>query len=155
MEAEIVAHRDSLAQAQREAEERTNAQAAMEAEIVVLRDRLGQAQRDAEERTNAQAAMQGEIVGLRGSLAQARREAMERATGTAALRTEIDSLQVALEAARQVGKVAIAALKISGEPLPRPDPQPRRWRQVLRQIFGAEKHHARGPGDLVLQSDRG
>jgi chromosome segregation ATPase len=151
-EAEVMVLRRRLAHTE---QERAAAVAQMQAETEVLHGRLARAEGEAVERTAAAAATRSESEALRGRLAQAERAEQEQAAAVATLQVEIDLLRDALEAARHVGKAAMAALQISAEALPQPDPQPRRWRQVLGQIFGGVKRHRSGRVDMALQSERG
>jgi hypothetical protein len=134
-----------------------------ERELSALRQALKQAEYEAQqsaaraeqERAAAAAQMQAQTEALRSRLTGAERTQQKQAAAAAALQAEIGALQDTLEAARQVGKTAIAALQISGEAIPQPDPQRPRWRQALWRIFRAVKEYRGRRTDLVLQSDRG
>jgi hypothetical protein len=151
MRSEVVKLRNALAEHQEQGRQQTAAVKTFEAQVRSLQERLLKA----EEVAVQSAATQSATEALRGALAQAEITKQERAAEAAVLKAEIDSLRDAVEAARQVGKVAMAALQISGEALPQPEPQQRHWRQVLRRLFGAVKEYRSGRANLVPQPDRG
>ena len=107
----------------------------LQAEIGALRQTLAQADRAAQERGVAAEALQTEVVLLRETLAKAQREAQERAAAVPALQAEIGALQEALTAARQVGKAAIAAFR-SETAAPAKSDEPRGWRSAVLRFFG-------------------
>jgi hypothetical protein len=137
---EIAVLREALVRSELLSSDRAMASALIQSEISALRKKLALAEHERDEHAVARKAFQRELTALRQALTQAEREARQTADGTRTMQAEIEELQDKLIAARQVGKVAMAALQISGEELPQPDQQPRRWRQVLRRIFGAVKH---------------
>jgi hypothetical protein len=152
---------EAFTQAERAVKERSAAAEAAQAEIASLRATVASTERQIQERSAAAAATEAELATLREALTQGEREAQQNAdrtramrAETVALRAEIGILQGALDAARQVGKVAMAALQIRGEALPQPDPQPRRRWHLLPRIFGVVKEYRSRTADLVLQSDR-
>jgi len=79
---------------------------------VTLREALAQAERAKQDGAVAAEVAQAEVVTLRETLAKARREAEQRAAAVAALQDDVVALQGTLTAAREVGKAAIAALRI-------------------------------------------
>ena len=107
----------------------------LQAEIGSLRQTLAQADRAAQERGVAAEALQTEVVLLRETLAKAQREAQERAAAVPALQAEIGALQETLTAARQVGKAAIAAFRMDAVAPARPE-EPRGWRRAVMRFVG-------------------
>ena len=136
MQAEVTALWDTLAQADREAQQRETAAVAMQGQLAALRGALAQAEREARQRTASEAALQSEIAGLRSELAKSEREAQERTAVAMASKAEISALQETLAAARQVGKVAITALRVDTVAPTRRD-RPRGWRRVVMRLVGA------------------
>jgi hypothetical protein len=134
-QAEIASLRATVASAERQVQERSAAAAATEAELATLRKALTQAEREAQQNADRIRAIRAETEALRSQLAKAEGEAAERAAVAKASRAKIESLQDKLAAARQVGKVAIAALGIDTEAPAKPD-APHRWRQILMWIRG-------------------
>jgi hypothetical protein len=132
LQAEVIALWDTLAQAEHEAQDRASAAAALQTEVMTLRVGMARAKR---EQPAVAARVETEVAGLRDALARAEHEAQERAAAGAALQAEMVALQEALTAARQVGKTAIAALRIGNAPPPKPD-GPRGWRQAIMRFFG-------------------
>jgi hypothetical protein len=108
----------------------------LEAEVGALREAVAKAERDAQERGAAAAAMQAELEALRETLAQTEREAQNRVAAQAALQAEIARLQETITSARQVGKAAIAALR-SEAAAPKKLDRPRGWRPAVMRLFGA------------------
>jgi hypothetical protein len=153
--AELAVVRGALAQAEDAAQENRTAAETAQAEAEILREALARSELLSSDRATACTTIQSEVSALRDRLAQVEGEAAEGSAASKAFRAEIEALQDKLIAARQVGKVAMAALQISGEELPQPDPQQRRWRHVLARIFGTVKEYHSGRPDMVLQSDRG
>jgi predicted nucleic acid-binding Zn-ribbon protein len=144
VQSEVSALRERLALGEREREEHAVARKALQREFMALRQALKQAEREVQQSADGTRAMQSERVKLRNALAatqsatealhrrlaQAEGEAAERAAAAKAFRAEIESLQDKLAAARQVGKVAIAALGIDTAAPAKPD-APHRWRQIF------------------------
>jgi hypothetical protein len=153
--AELDVVRAALAQAEGAAQQDRAAAETAQAEAAILREALVRSELLSSDRATACAATQSEVSALRGRLAQAEGEAAERAAAAKAFRAEIEALQDKLSAARQVGKVAMAALQISGEELPQPDPRQRRWWRAPARIFGTVKEYRSGRPDLASQSERG
>ena len=92
-----------------------------QAEVVTLREALTQAERAEQDRAAAAEVAQAEVVTLSETLAKAEREAEQRAAAVAALQADVVALQGTLTAAREVGKAAIAALRIDTAASPKPD----------------------------------
>jgi hypothetical protein len=169
MQGEIAVLREALERTEQEVQQREAAAVAVTAEIAVVRSALAQAEDAAQENRAAAETAQSEATILREALVRSELLSSDRATACATIQSEvsalrgrlartegeIEALQDKLIAARQVGKVAMAALQISGEELPQPDPQQRRRWHVLGRIFGAVKDHRSEQPDVVLQSDRG
>jgi hypothetical protein len=149
--AELAVVRSELAQAEGAAQENRAAVETAQSEAAILREALVRSELLSSDHATACATIQSEASALRGRLAQAEGEAAERAAAAKMFRAEIEALQDKLIAARQVGKVAMAALQISGEELPQPDPQQRRWRHVLGRILGGERppQQAAGRGSAI------
>ena len=111
---------------------------AAEAQIAALRAELdhyqaqhAEAVRECDDRGAALAAVR------RDGLARAEREAQQRTAAAVASQAEISELEEALAAARQVGKVAIAALRIDAVTPARPSGL-RGWRRAVMRVIGAK-----------------
>jgi hypothetical protein len=91
-------------------------------------------------------------VTLSETLAKAEREAEQRAAAVAALQADVVALQGTLTAAREVGKAAIAALRIDTVVPAKPDGS-RGWRQLAMRFLLPERVKIGGHG-LVQHSDR-
>jgi hypothetical protein len=119
---------------------------AAQAEVVTLREALTQAERAEQDRAVTAEAAQAEVVTLRETLAKAEREAEQRAAAVAALRDDVVALQGTLTAAREVGKAAIAALRIDTAVPTKPDGS-RGWRALAMRFLGARTGFRRGRMD--------
>jgi hypothetical protein len=124
MHAEAAALWDSLGQLREEAQQREARAVAVRDELAVVRERLVQSARE-------KSAIEAEALEVRGKLAQAEGTAKEREAVTVALRAEIATLQDTLAAAREVGKAAIAGLRINTVAPTEPD-RPHRWPPITR-----------------------
>jgi glycosyltransferase involved in cell wall biosynthesis len=151
-QAEVVTLREALAQAVRAEQERAVTAEVAQAEVVTLREALAQAVRAEQERAVTAEVAQAEAVTLSETLAKAEREAEQRAAAVAALQADVVALQGTLTAAREVGKAAIAALRIDTVVPAKPDGS-RGWRQLAMRFLLPERVKIGGHG-LVQHSDR-
>lgn len=108
---ELVSSRSSLAEASRRADEVVTALQSAEAKLAKRDDALSRAERELSDRNTANAALQSEIIELRGSLA----------------------------AARDVGRAALAALRIEPATVPETSRHSRNagWRALVLRPFGS------------------
>ena len=104
---------------------------------MTLREALTQAERAEQDRAAAAEVAQAEVVTLSETLAKAEREAEQRAAAVEALQADVVALQGTLTAAREVGKAAIAALRIDAAVSAKPDGS-RGWRQLAMRFLAPE-----------------
>jgi hypothetical protein len=136
MRSQIAILQGAVTKAEGEAQQRAAAAEAMQADMTALRGALARAEREAQQHWAAEAGLRSEVGGLRETQARAEREAQERAAAAVAAQAEISALQDALDAARQVGKVAIDALRIGTVAPARPSGM-RGWRRAVMRLVGA------------------
>jgi SAM-dependent methyltransferase len=96
--------------------------------IASARAALADATQESRDHITAREAMEAEIHSLRSALAVAQREARERAEAAEAMRDEIASLQGRLAAARELGSVAMTALKTAPVAAKEQPRDSRHWR---------------------------
>src|SRR6266404_3535952 len=139
--AEIRSSRIALARAQREAQDRAAAGEALQAEINSLRSALAAVERRRHDGEAATAALHGEIATLHQDLAEAERRRQQADGATAALQAQITLLRGELAVARDVGRAALASLRM--DPATAPEvPRKTGWLALVRRPFG---FHARPP----------
>jgi hypothetical protein len=130
---ELAAREVALLSAERTERERAAAAEAMQADMAALRGALARAEREAQQRSAPEAGLRSEVGSLRETQAKTEREVQERTAAATAAQAEISALQEALAAARQVGKVAIDALRIATVAPARPSG----WRRAVVRLVGA------------------
>jgi hypothetical protein len=135
LKATLIEREAALAEHSRRADELLAALQLAQAESAAREAALRHAERETQERAAAAGTMQTEVGRLCGRLAQAERKAEEHGAAAEAMRAEIATLRDTLAAARQVGKAAIAALRIEAA-APTQPVVPRGWRQAIVRFFG-------------------
>jgi glycosyltransferase involved in cell wall biosynthesis len=110
-QAEVVTLREALAQTE---QARASALATFEAELAAVRETLAKTEREAEQaRASTLATFEAELAAVRETLVKTEREAEQRAAAVVALQDDVVALQGRLTAAREVGRAAIDALRLT------------------------------------------
>jgi SAM-dependent methyltransferase len=111
LKAAVAEREASLRIAEQQSLENSTLLESMGRTIASARAALADATQESRDHITAREAMEAEIHSLRSALALAQRDARERAEAAEAMRDEIASLQGRLAAARELGSVAMTALK--------------------------------------------
>jgi 23S rRNA U2552 (ribose-2'-O)-methylase RlmE/FtsJ len=109
--------RSALQNAERDVQTRGATAEAVKAEIAVIKDVLSKTDRSLQERAAAAEALQAEINSVRIEFEEAERRRREGEAAAAARQAEITALRIELAAARDVGKAALASLRITPAPI--------------------------------------
>jgi chromosome segregation ATPase len=135
MRAEINSLRSALAGVEWRRHEGEAVTAALQGEIVKLHHALTDTAQRRQRADAATAALQSETGVLHQALAQAEERRLEGEAATAALRAQVSSLHGDLAVAREVGRVALASLRI--EPAMAPEvPRKTGWLALVLRPFG-------------------
>jgi hypothetical protein len=134
-QAESAVLRDALARAELENVETGTVAEAICAEIASSRIALACAEREAQDRAAAGDALRAEINSLRSAVAAVERRRHEGEAATAALQAQVSSLHGELAVAREVGRTALASLRI--EPATAPEVSRKTgWLTLVLRPFG-------------------
>ena len=110
--------------------------AELQSEIETLGTALAEAEQRGSTHFSALSSVQGEINSLRVRLENAERRARAGETAAATRQAEITSLRTELDAARDVGKAALASLRITSAPISPPQPNAGWIKAMLRRFGG-------------------
>jgi hypothetical protein len=145
LQAEINSLRSALAAVERRRLEREAATAALQGEIAAMHQALAEAEQRRQQGEAAIAALQSEITKLHQALAEAEQHRQQPEAATATLHAQIASLRHELAVAREVGRAALASLRL--DPATAPEvPRKTGWLALVRRPFGS---HARLPSPLA------
>jgi hypothetical protein len=135
VKAEIAVIKDVLSKTDRNLQERAAAAEALQAELKLERTNLAEAEHRESKHRSALTALQAEMNFVRIEFEEAERRRREGEAAAAARQAEITALRIELAAARDVGKAALASLRITPAPI-LPSSRDTGWLGVMLRRFG-------------------
>jgi hypothetical protein len=135
VKAEIAVIQDVLSKTDRNLQERAAAAEALQAELKLARNNLAEAEHRESTHHSALTTLRAEISSVRIEFEEAERRRREGEAAAAARQAEITSLRIELAAARDVGKAALALLRITPAPI-LPSARDTGWLGVMLRRFG-------------------